>query len=62
MLVDATAGHIMFSCMDGFSSYDQIMMHPNDILKTAFRTHTGNFHYTIMSFGLINAGTIIIEL
>ncbi|EOY21117.1 Uncharacterized protein TCM_012462 [Theobroma cacao] len=37
-LVDATAGHEMFSFMDGFSRYNQIRMALGDVKKTAFRT------------------------
>ena len=55
-LIDATAGHEMFSFMDGFSGYNQIRMAPEDAEKTAFRTPFGNFHYVVMPFGLKNAG------
>ncbi|KAL5576142.1 hypothetical protein UlMin_017841 [Ulmus minor] len=55
-LIDATAGHEMFSFMDGFSGYNQIKMAPEDAEKTAFRTPFGNFHYVVMPFGLKNAG------
>jgi hypothetical protein len=46
----------MFSFMDGFSGYNQIKMGTEDAEKTAFRTPLGNFHYTVMPFGLKNAG------
>ncbi|KAL5549472.1 hypothetical protein UlMin_004703 [Ulmus minor] len=55
-LIDATAGHEMFSFMDGFSEYNQIRMAPEDVEKTAFRTTFGNFHYVVMPFRLKNAG------
>ncbi|XP_023883672.1 uncharacterized protein LOC111995960 [Quercus suber] len=42
--------------MDGFSGYNQIKMSPKDAEKTVFRTPTGNFYYTMMPFGLKNAG------
>jgi hypothetical protein len=32
-------------------------MHPNDIDKTAFRTHHGHFEFLVMPFGLSNAPT-----
>uniref|UniRef100_A0A2N9G2A5 Integrase catalytic domain-containing protein n=1 Tax=Fagus sylvatica TaxID=28930 RepID=A0A2N9G2A5_FAGSY len=50
------AGHAMFSFMDGFSGYNQIRMSTKDAEKTAFRTPIGNFYYTVMPFGLKNAG------
>lgn len=31
-------------------------MHSNDAEKSALKTPMGNFHYTIMSFGLKNVG------
>ena len=56
MLVNTTANHEMFSFMDGFSGYNQIKMDPKDAKMTAFRTQFGNFYYTVMPFGLKNAG------
>uniref|UniRef100_A0A2N9FIH6 Integrase catalytic domain-containing protein n=1 Tax=Fagus sylvatica TaxID=28930 RepID=A0A2N9FIH6_FAGSY len=56
LLIDSAAGHAMFSFMDGFSGYNQIFMSPKDAEKTAFRTPIGNFYYTVMPFGLKNAG------
>ena len=56
MLIDSAAGHAMFSFMDGFSGYNQIRMSSKDAVKTAFQIPIGNFHYTVMPFGLKNAG------
>jgi hypothetical protein len=56
LLIDSTAGHAMFSFMDGFSGYNQIRMSTKDAEKIAFRTPIGNFYYTVMPFGLKNAG------
>lgn len=36
------------------SEYHQVLMHANDIAKTAFRTHHGNFEFMVMVFGLTN--------
>ena len=55
ILIDSAVGHAMFSFMDGFSDYNQIRMSSKDAAKTAFRTPIGNFHYTVMPFGLKNA-------
>jgi len=48
----------MFSFMDGSSGYKQICMAAKDVEKTAFRTPIANFYYTVMPFGLKNAGAI----
>jgi hypothetical protein len=56
LLIDLAAGHAMFSFMDGFNGYNQIHMSTKDVEKTAFRTPIGNFYYTVMPFGLKNAG------
>uniref|UniRef100_A0A2N9GG70 RNA-directed DNA polymerase n=1 Tax=Fagus sylvatica TaxID=28930 RepID=A0A2N9GG70_FAGSY len=56
LLIDSAAGHAMFSFMDGFSGYNQIFMSPKYTEKTTFRTPIGNFYYTVMPFGLKNAG------
>ena len=55
-MIDFAASSAMFSFMDGFSGYNQIRMAPKDAKKTAFRTPIGNFYYTVMLFGLKNAG------
>ena len=56
LLIDSVARSAMFSFMDGFSEYNQIRKAPKDTEKTAFRTPMGNFYYTVMPFGLKNAG------
>ncbi|CAN6440363.1 unnamed protein product [Victoria cruziana] len=56
LLVDSTAGHSMFSFMDGYSGYNQIRLAPQDQPKTSFTTPWGTFCYTVMPFGLKNAG------
>lgn len=43
------------SFLDGFSRYNQIMVHLDDRLKTIFRTKWGTYAYQKISFGLINA-------
>ncbi|CAL2229814.1 unnamed protein product [Prunus armeniaca] len=58
MLVDGDAHNQMLSFMDGNAGYNQIMVAKGDIHKTAFMCpgHTGAFEYTVMPFGLRNAG------
>ena len=56
MLIESVAEHAMFSFMDGFSGYNQIRTSLKDATKAAIRTLIGNFCYTVMPFGLKNAG------
>ena len=56
-LVDATAGHQLMSFMDAFSSYNQILMHPEDQEWTSIMTSRGIYCYKVMPFGLKNAGS-----
>ena len=46
----------MFSFMDRYSGYNQIRMAAKDAEKTTFKTPIENFHFTVMPFGLKNAG------
>nr|XP_025678020.1 uncharacterized protein LOC112777850 [Arachis hypogaea] len=55
-LVDAASGHRYLSFMDAYSGYNQIPMHRLDEEKTAFITPDGTYCYTVMPFGLKNAG------
>jgi hypothetical protein len=55
-LVDSTAGHEVLSFMDVFSGYNQIRMAESDQEKTSFTTDRGLYCYTVMPFGLKNAG------
>ncbi|XP_016651053.1 PREDICTED: uncharacterized protein LOC107881558 [Prunus mume] len=58
MLVNGAAHNQMLSFMDGNSGYNQIMVAEGDIHKMAFMCpgHISAFEYTVMSFGLRNAG------
>ncbi|KAA3470659.1 reverse transcriptase [Gossypium australe] len=57
-LVDNTTCHSLFSFMDGFSEYNQIKMHPEDMENTTFLTMWGTFCYKVTVFRLKNAGAI----
>ena len=56
LLIDFTTRNAMFSFMDRFSGYNQIRMAPKDGENVSFRTPIKNFYYTVMLFGLKNAG------
>ena len=45
-----------FSFLDGFSSYNQVLLKESDRYKTAFTTKWGTYAYCKMPFGLANAG------
>ena len=55
-LVDSAASSAIYSFMDGFSGYNQIMMAVIDKLKTSFTMEWGIYYYTVMPFGLKNVG------
>jgi len=55
-LVESASGCKMLNFLDAFSRYNQIKMHPMDECKTAFMTELFCYCYTVMSFGLKNAG------
>jgi len=54
--VDSASGCKMLSFLDTFSGYNQIKMHPREECKTTFMSETSCYCYTVMSFGLKNAG------
>ena len=57
MLVDSTRNNELFSFMDGFSRYNQILIVVDDISKTAFGcpSSLGTFEWLVMPFGLKNS-------
>ena len=55
-ILQSASGPELISFLDGFSSYNPILFHPEDRLKTTFRTKWGTYAYPKIPFGLINAG------
>jgi hypothetical protein len=55
-VIDSTAGCDLLCFLDCYSGYHQIAIKEDDQEKTAFITPFGDYCYTMMSFGLKNAG------
>ncbi|WVZ63818.1 hypothetical protein U9M48_013423 [Paspalum notatum var. saurae] len=54
-MLERLANHSFFCYLDGYSSYHQIPIHPEDQSKTTFTCPYGTFAYRRMSFRLCNA-------
>jgi hypothetical protein len=52
-MLERLANH-SFCYLDGYSSYHQISIHPDDQSKTTFTCPYGTFAHRLMSFGLCN--------
>ncbi len=55
-ILQKVVGSQRLSMLNGFSGYNQVMVHPKDQVKTASTTPWGTFMYAKMPFGLMNAG------
>lgn len=58
-ILQSIIGSELISFLDGFSSYNQILIHPSDRFNTTFRTKWGTYAYQKMPFGLLNIGVTL---
>jgi hypothetical protein len=55
-ILQKVVGSSRIYLLDGFSGYNQVLVHPEDQEKTTFTTPWGTFMYVKMPFGLMNVG------
>ena len=61
-LFNQLRGARVYSKIDLRNGYHQLRVRETDISKTTFRTRYGNFEFTVMPFGLMNASAAFMDL
>ena len=54
-ILQRAVGASQLSLLDGYSSYNQVLVHEDDQAKAKFTTPWGTFKYSKMPFGLKNS-------
>jgi hypothetical protein len=58
-LLQTVSGSDIFSLLDSFSGYNQVLVSKEDLLNNTFRTKWETFAYKRMPFWLINLGVTL---
>jgi len=60
-LLDHLRGAAVFSKIDLRYGYHQILVKPEDVQKTSFRSRYSHYEYVVMSFGVTNVLAIFMD-
>jgi len=60
-LLDQLRGAVVFSKIDLSSRYHQILVKPEDVQQTTFRSRYRHYEYVVMPFGVTNAPAIFMD-
>ena len=60
-LMDQLHGASMFSKIDLWSGYHQILVKADDVQKIAFKSRYVHYEYVVMPFGVTNASVVFMD-